>query len=88
MKQKDYMTLVVIVIVATIFSIVLAGKIFGGSAQKHDLKAPEVQAISGSFPDVKNDTTYNSVFNANSLNPTQLIQIGTNQNNSTFNASQ
>jgi hypothetical protein len=88
MKQKDYLTLGIIVFMAAIFSIILAGKIFGGAASKHNLKAPEVQTISSSFPDIKNDSSYNSVFNNNALNPTQLIQIGTSQNTSTFNSNQ
>jgi hypothetical protein len=88
MKRKDYLTLGIIIFIATIFSFILAGKIFGGSAKKHNLKAPQVDTISSSFPDIKNDSTYNSVFNSNALNPTQLIQIGTNQNDSSFNSSQ
>jgi hypothetical protein len=85
MKQKDYLTLGIIIFVAAVFSIILAGKIFGGAVSKHNLSAPDVQPISSNFPDIKNDPTYNSVFNNNALNPTQLIQIGTNQNPSTFN---
>jgi hypothetical protein len=88
MKQKDYITLGIIIFISAIFSFILAGKLFGGAAKKHDLKAPVVQAISGNFPDIKNDPAYNTVFNNNALNPTQLIQIGTNQNPSTFNSPQ
>jgi|GEM_PF-570142 len=88
MKDKDYLTLGVIIFIAAMVSIILAGKIFGGSAKKHNLTAPEVQTISSSFPDLKNDPTYKAVFNSNALNPTQLIQIGTNQNTSTFSGSQ
>jgi hypothetical protein len=88
MKQKDYMTLGIIIFISAIFSFILAGKIFGGAANKHNLKAPVVQTISSSFPDMKNDSSYNTVFNSNALNPTQLIQIGTNQNSGTFTTSQ
>ena len=87
MKQKDYMTLGIIIFIATIFSVILSGKIFS-STKNHDLKAPEVQEISSQFPDIKNDPAYNTVFNNNALNPTQLIQIGTNQNPATFNSSE
>jgi hypothetical protein len=88
MKQKDYLTLGIIIFIATIISVILAGKIFGGTVTKHNLTAPQVQTISSSFPDTKNDSSYNGVFNNSSLNPTQLIQIGTNQNPSSFNSSQ
>jgi hypothetical protein len=84
MKQKDILALVVIGIVATVFSSIIASKIFSSSSQ-HKLKAPTVQAIDSSFPDIKNDTAYKGVFNNNALDPSQLIQIGTNQNLSSFN---
>jgi hypothetical protein len=87
-KQKDYLTLGIIVFVAGIFSIILSGKLFGGTASKQNLKSPVVQTISSSFPDMKNDSTYSSVFNSSALDPTQLIQIGTNQNPTSFNSSQ
>jgi hypothetical protein len=88
MKQKDYLTLGIIIFISAIFSFILAGKIFSGAANKHDLKAPVVQTINGNFPDLKNDSSYNTVFNSNALNPTQLIQIGTNQNPGTFSSGQ
>jgi hypothetical protein len=84
MKQKDILALVVIGIVATVFSSLIASKVFSTS-NKHKLKAPEVQTIDSSFPDIKNDTAYKGIFNNNALNPSQLIQIGTNQNLSSFN---
>jgi len=77
------MLLGIIIFISAIFSFILAGKIFSGS-KKHNLKAPEVQTITSTFPDIKNDSSYSSVFNSNALNPTQLIQIGTSQNPSTF----
>jgi hypothetical protein len=86
MKQKDYLTLGIIIFIATMISIVLAGKIFGGAVSKHNLTSPEVQTISSRFPDMKNDPSYKDVFNNSALNPTQLIQIGTNQNPSSFNS--
>jgi hypothetical protein len=77
------MIIAVIIIVATVFSSIVASKIFN-STSKHNLKAPEVQTIDSNFPDVKNESSYSSFFNEKALDPTQLIQIGTNQNLSTF----
>jgi hypothetical protein len=88
MKQKDYMMLGIIIFISALFSIILAGKIFGGISKKHNLTAPDVKTISSDFPDMKNDPSYNTVFNGGALNPTQLIQIGTSQNSSTFNSGQ
>jgi hypothetical protein len=86
MKSKDIFSLIIIAFVATILSFLVSGKVFGAS--KHTLKSPEVQAIDNSFPDLKNDPSYKSVFNSNALNPTQLIQIGTDTNPSSFNTGQ
>jgi hypothetical protein len=52
MKQKDILALVVIGIVATVFSSIIASKVFSTS-NKHKLKAPDVQTIDSSFPDIK-----------------------------------
>ena len=84
MKSKDIFSLVIIACIAAVFSMFISGKIFGGS--KHDLTAAQVQPIESSFPDIKNDASYKSVFNNNALNPTQLIQIGNDQNQQTFSA--
>jgi hypothetical protein len=83
MKKDDIMIIAVIVIVATVFSAIIAGKVFN-STTKHNLKAAEVQTIDSTFPDIRNDSAYASFFNPTVLDPTQLIQIGTNQNTSTF----
>jgi outer membrane murein-binding lipoprotein Lpp len=83
MKKNDMLIIAVIVIVATVFSSIVAGKIFN-STKKHNLTAPDVQTIDSNFPDIKNDTAYSSFLNSQALDPTQLIQIGTNQNSSSF----
>jgi hypothetical protein len=83
MKQNDILAVVMIVVIATLFSSIVASKVFNSSG-KHNLTAPEVQTIDGTFPDIKNDTAYNGVFNSKALDPTQLIQIGTSSNTSTF----
>jgi hypothetical protein len=46
-----------------------------------------VTPISSSFPLPQTDDTYKAFFNQNSLNPTQLIQIGGNSNSVPFNQS-
>jgi hypothetical protein len=87
MKQKDIATLAVIAIVAVVFSSIISSKVFN-NAKNHKLTAPQVQPISSDFPQVQTDQNYKSVFNAQALDPTQLIQIGTGQNPTPFNASQ
>jgi hypothetical protein len=83
MKQKDIMVLATIVIVAAVFSIIVAGKVFN-SSDKHKLTAPEVSSIDSSFPNIRDEPAYNTVFNDNAIDPTQLIKIGTSQNDTPF----
>jgi hypothetical protein len=87
MKQKDLMTIAIIVIIATVFSTILANKLFN-SSKHHNLKAAKVEPISSSFPDVKNDPTYKTFFNNEAIDPTQLIKIGTSKNDSPFTSDQ
>jgi hypothetical protein len=87
MKQKDILTLVIIGFFAAIFSTVLAGKIFNSSGN-HNLKIPVVQVVDGNFPQVQTDSTYQAFFNDKALDPTQLIKIGTSQNDKPFSGGQ
>jgi hypothetical protein len=87
MDRKNIAALAVIAILAILISSVLSKMIFN-SSKNHNLKVPVVQRIDSTFPDIKNDQNYKSVFNDKALDPTQLIQIGTGQNNTPFNVSQ
>lgn len=86
MNRKTIMALGVIVVLAFIFSSILSNALFNPS-KKRSASVPVVQPISSSFPDVKSDPTYNTIFNSQALDPTQLIQIGTTQSNAPFNSS-
>lgn len=80
MKQKDILTLGVIVIVSVVLSVLLSGRIFSSKkvlAQQVEVVPP----ISANFP-----TPSSQYFNNQSIDPTQLIQIGNNNNTSPFNA--
>lgn len=74
MKQKDVALIIVVAFISGIISVLISGKVFSKPA---NLKAEVdvVDPISANFPPI--DQRY---FNKNSINPTQLIQIG-NQNN-------
>jgi len=86
MNRKTIFSLAVIVIIAFVISSILSNAIFNPS-KRRSATVPIVQPISSTFPDVKSDPNYKSVFNSQALDPTQLIQIGTSQNNTPFNAS-
>ncbi len=70
MKQKDIALIVVVGFLAAIFSLLLTQTIFV-TRENRNLSAEVVEPISAEFkqPD-------KNVFNAEAVNPTQLIQIG------------
>lgn len=74
MKQKDIAVIVVIAVIAGVFSLAITSMLFVGKKGK-ELKAETVSQITSQF-----DRPSDKVFNSNSLNPTQLIQIGDNNN--------
>lgn len=79
MKQKDIALIIAVAGVSTIIAFVLANTLFGGSGNRQT-KINVVDSISSSFPTA--DTRY---FNAKTINPTQNVQIGTNNNPKPFN---
>lgn len=79
MKTKDWGAIGVVVIIAAIISFVVANLIFGGKNAPR-LKVEVVSPISADFP--LPNTKY---FNEDSLNPTQEIKIGEDNNSSPFN---
>ena len=83
MRRKDIFTFVGIGIIAAIISSIIAGAIFTSEKQRSE-KVPVVEPISADFPAVKTDSQYQAIFNDKALDPTQLIKIGTSQNNTPF----
>lgn len=79
MKQKDIATIVAAVCASAVISFFLSGLVI--SASTNQLKGLTVDKISPAFN--VPDATY---FNTNSLDPTQLIHIGTNSNSNPFSA--
>lgn len=80
MKQKDIALIVVIVGLSGVISFFVA-QYFFLKPQDRQVKAEYVQPISDQFtpPDSK-------YFNANSIDPTQPIQIGNQTNTAPFNS--
>lgn len=87
MKQKDWIIIGAVGFVSAIISILLSGVIFG-SPKKHPIKVPEVTPISSEFPSPQTDDSYKVFYNDKALNPTQLIQIGGNNNKAPFQGGQ
>ncbi len=78
MKQKDIALLIIVVFVAGVGSFFLSGLLF--KTNNLSEKVETVEPISAEFqePDER-------VFNANAINPTQLIRIGDDSNKQPFN---
>ena len=74
MKQKTIMTIIVTSILSVIFAFVISNYLFR-SPKNRQQKTEVVQKITTDFN--APDKTY---FNAQSINPTQIIKIGDNNN--------
>lgn len=79
MKQKDIVLLIFVGFISGIFSIV-ASKYFIAPPKNRQQKVEIVEAVSAEFP--QPDKKY---FNANSVDPTKLINIGDKTNPQPFN---
>lgn len=75
MKQKDVALIIVIVFISGLFSFLLSRVVIDSDNKKQEVEVVEPISAEFSQPSDK-------YFNANSTNPTQLIQIGENQNES------
>jgi len=83
MKHKDWLLIGGVAFIAAIFSFIISGVIFG-SPQKNAIKVPVVTPITSTFPSPQTDSSYKTFFNNKAFNPTQLIQIGGNNNTTPF----
>ena len=78
MKSKDLSTIAIIVVVSAVLSFVISSKIFTSPKQTHQ-KVEVVNPISTDFP-----TPDNKYFNAQSIDPTVKITIGTSNSSNPF----
>lgn len=78
MKQKDIILIIVVLFISGVISFFVSNALFGSPAQRNT-EVEVVEAITTDFkqPDPK-------YFNKQSINPTELIQIGDQQNNQPF----
>lgn len=80
MKQKDKILIIVVIFVSAVISFVASSVIF--PAQKQQAKVEVVEKLTPNFqlPDSK-------FYNSNSIDPTRVISISNNTNNTPFNSS-
>lgn len=86
MKRQDITLIIISCFVAGIVALIISSALFGGKQKQ--ISVPQVEKISSDFPDVKNDPSYNAVFNAGALDPTQTITIGQGVNGQPFSGNQ
>jgi hypothetical protein len=79
MNKKDLPIIIIVVFISAVLSFVVSRSLFA-SASSRQQEVDVAQNISPTFPTP--DTTY---FNPNAVDPTQLIQVGTNNNTNPFN---
>lgn len=82
-KDKKTLTFLTVAFVTAVFSFILSGVLF--KTPPHNLKVTTADKVDTSFPDIKNDPAYNTIFNGNALDPAQPLQIGSTQNTQPFN---
>lgn len=78
MKQKDMILIVAAVIISGVLSYVISSKLFA-IPQDQQAEVEVIEPITATFPEP--DSRY---FNDKSVNPTQPIRIGENNNNQPF----
>ena len=81
MKQKDIALLIVIAAVSAVLSFVVSGQIFV-TPDNREQKVEVVDPITTSFTPPSD-----KYFNSESINPTQLVVIGENDNQNPFDGS-
>lgn len=81
MKQKDIPVILIVVFISAVLSFLLSRYLFASSHNTQQ-QADVVQVISPNFP-----TPDSAYFNNTAVDPTQLIQVGTNNNSNPFNGS-
>ena len=78
MKRKDLAPIVLVIGMSVIFAALISGALFG-SSKTGKQEAEKVTDITAEF--TRPDSAY---FNENSINPTQIIRIGGDANNTPF----
>jgi cell division protein FtsN len=85
MQRKDITMLATVGIITAVISFVVSGMFF--NSVRKGQKVPTFESIPTSLPDLKNDPSYNYIFNPSALDPAQPVLVGGSQNNQPFSGS-
>jgi hypothetical protein len=86
MKQKEPILLIVVGVFTALFAFMISTMIFKVPSNR-STKVPIAGSIQTTFPDIKHDPAYNTIFNTNALDPAVPVQVGNTSNNQPFNGS-
>lgn len=79
MKRKNLLLLVVVGCFTAVIAFILSTLIFKVPSNR-STKVPVAGSIDTTFPDIKNDPAYNTIFNTNAIDPAVPLQGGSNNN--------
>ena len=82
MKQKDIALIIIVVFISAVFSLIISNYLFASPNNRQE-NVEVVEPISAEFKVPKSDDKY---FNAQAIDPTQIIKIGDNNNQQPFNS--
>jgi hypothetical protein len=85
MKRKDLILIVGIGCLTALIAFVISSVVFKVPSDR-STKVPVAGSINTSFPDIKNDPNYNTIFNDRALDPTVPLNASTAPNNQPFNS--
>ncbi|HET7528950.1 MAG TPA: hypothetical protein VFJ84_01825 [Candidatus Saccharimonadales bacterium] len=84
MKRNDIALLIGVAFFTAIFAFVVTSLIF--KVPSRSTKVPVAGQITTTFPDIRHDQQYNTIFNDNALDPAVPLQVGS-QNDQPFSGS-
>lgn len=85
MKQKELALLIGVAFFTAIIAFILSSVIFK-VPHNRTVKVPVAARITTNFPDIKNDSNYNTIFNDNALDPAVPLNATNAPNNQPFNS--
>lgn len=83
MKRKDLVLLIGVALLTAIIAFILSTVIFK-TPQNRSTKVPVAGSIDTQFPDIKHDSSYNSIFSDRALDPTVPLNASNSPNNQPF----
>jgi len=81
MKRNDFALIIGVAFFTAIFAFVVTSLVF--KVPSRSTKVPIAGQITTTFPDIRHDSQYNSIFNDQALDPAVPLQVGS-QNDQPF----